>query len=89
MALGAQRRDVLLLVMTEGVKFAAAGIMLGLLGAFLTARLLATQLYGISPMDAITYVSVAVTVAVVTLAACYIPARRAMQVDPMIALRND
>jgi putative ABC transport system permease protein len=46
-------------------------------------------LYGISPMDSITYISVAVTVAIVTLVACYIPARRAMQVDPMIALRYD
>jgi predicted permease len=89
MALGAQRSDVLLLVMKEGVKFAAAGIAFGLVGAFFVAKLLATQLYGISPMDSITYISVAVTVAIVTLVACYIPARRAMQVDPMIALRYD
>ncbi len=89
MALGAQRRDVLLLVMKEGARFSLAGIALGLAGAFLVARLLATQLYGISPVDSVTYISVAVLVAIVTLAACYVPARRAMQVDPMVALRYD
>jgi predicted permease len=89
MALGAQRSDVLWLVMKEGAKFAAAGIALGLAGAFLLARLLASQLYGISPMDAMTYISVAVLVSVVTLAACYVPARRAMAIDPIVALRYD
>jgi predicted permease len=89
LALGAQRRDVLLLVMKEGVKFSLAGIVLGMTGAFFIARLLTTQLYGISAMDWVTYVSVAAIVAVVTLAACYIPARRAMSVDPLLALRSD
>jgi len=89
MALGAQRRDVLWLVMKEGAKFAAGGIALGVGGAFLLARLLASQLYGISPLDAITYISVAVLVSIVTLAACYVPARRAMAIDPIIALRYD
>jgi putative ABC transport system permease protein len=89
MALGAQRSDVLWLVMKEGAKFAAAGIALGLAGAFLLARLLASQLYGISPMDAMTYISVAVLVSIVTLAACYVPARRAMAIDPIVALRYD
>jgi predicted permease len=89
MALGAQRSDVLLLVMKEGAKFSLAGILLGLLGAFFAARLLATQLYGISPLDSVTYISVALIVAIVTLAACYVPARRAMRVDPMTALRYD
>ena len=89
MALGAQRSDVLWLVMKEGAKFSAGGIALGVGGAFFVARLLSSQLYGVSPMDALTYVSVAVTVAIVTLAACYIPARRAMAIDPIIALRYD
>jgi putative ABC transport system permease protein len=89
MALGAQRRDVLWLVMKEGARFAAGGIALGLLGAFSVARLLSSQLYGVSPMDAVTYIAVALIVAIVTLAACYIPARRAMAIDPMIALRYD
>jgi len=89
MALGAQRMDVLLLVMKEGAWFSVIGIALGLGGAFFLARLLSTLLYGVSPFDSITYVSVAVLVAIVTLAACYIPARRAMQVDPMVALRGE
>ncbi len=89
MALGAQRSDVLWLVMKEGARFSVAGIALGLGGAFFVARLLSSQLYGVSPMDLMTFVSVAVVVAIVTLAACYIPARRAMAADPMVALRND
>lgn len=89
LALGAQRNDVLVLVMKEGAKFSLAGIALGLAGAFFVARLLATELYGIRPLDWATYISVAVIVAIVTLAACYVPARRAMQVDPLVALRYD
>jgi putative ABC transport system permease protein len=89
MALGAQRSDVLWLVMKEGAKYSATGIALGVGGAFLVARLLSSQLYGVSPMDAVTYISVSVIVAIVTLAACYIPARRAMAIDPIIALRYD
>jgi putative ABC transport system permease protein len=89
MALGAQRSDVLWLVMKEGAKFAASGIALGIAGAFVVARLLSSQLYGISPMDAVTYITVSIVVAIVTLAACYIPARRAMAIDPIIALRYD
>jgi putative ABC transport system permease protein len=88
-ALGAQRRDVLLLVMKEGARFALTGIALGLGGAFFVSHLLAAQLYGISPVDSITYVSVSLLVAIVTLAACYVPARRAMQVDPLVALRGE
>ena len=89
MALGARRADVLLLVMKEGSKFALAGIALGLIGAFFLAKLLAAQLYGVSTVDPITYVSVSVLVAIVTLAACFVPACRAMQVDPMVALRGE
>jgi predicted permease len=89
MALGAQRSDVLLLVMTEGAKFSLAGIALGLAGAFFCGRLLASELYGVSPVDSVTFISVPIAVAIAAFAACYIPARRAMQVDPMVALRND
>ena len=89
MALGARRSDVLLLIMKEGARFSLNGIALGLLGAFLISRLLTSELYGISPMDSVTYGSVAILVAIVTLAACYIPARRAAKVDPMVVLRND
>jgi len=89
MALGARRQDILLLVMKEGATFALAGLLLGIVGALLLAKLLATQLYGISSVDAVTYGGVAGLVSLVTMAACYIPARRAMQVDPLIALRYD
>lgn len=89
MALGAQRRDVLWLVMKEGAKFAFAGVSLGLVGAVLVTRLLSSQLYGVSPMDPVTFAAVATLMAVITLAACYVPARRAMLVDPMVALRTE
>lgn len=89
MALGAQRGDVLWLVMKEGAKFSFAGIALGLAAAFVVTRLLASQLYGVRPVDWVTYVSVSVLVAAVSLAACGVPARRAMRVDPMVALRYE
>jgi len=87
MALGAQRRDVLWLVMKEGAKFSLTGITLGLAAAFAVTRLLSSELYGISPMDPFTYAGVAIVMAVVTLLASYVPTRRAMRVDPLIALR--
>jgi predicted permease len=89
MALGAQRCDVLWLVMKEGAKFAFTGITLGLAGAFVFTRLLASQLYGVGPIDPVTFTTVAAVMAVVTLLACYVPARRAMLVDPMVALRSE
>ena len=89
MALGAQRRDVLWMVIKEGAQFAFIGIALGIVGALLAGRLLATQLYGVSPVDSVTYITVAALVAFVSMAACWVPARRAMQVDPMSALRYD
>jgi ABC-type antimicrobial peptide transport system permease subunit len=89
MALGAQRSDVLWLIMKEGAKFSFSGIALGLAGAFMLTRLLAGQLFGVAPLDPATFGGVSVVMAAVTMAACYIPARRAMRVDPMVALRND
>jgi predicted permease len=89
MALGAQRSDVLWLIMKEGAKFSFSGIAMGLAGAFMVTRLLAGQLFGVAPLDPATFVGVSVVMGVVTMAACYIPARRAMRVDPMAALRND
>jgi|1186.fasta_scaffold00343_2 putative ABC transport system permease protein len=89
MALGAQRSDVLWMVIKEGAQFSLIGIALGVTGALLAARFVATQLYGISSLDSMTYVTVSLLVAVVSLAACCIPARRAMQVDPMVALRYE
>jgi ABC-type antimicrobial peptide transport system permease subunit len=89
MALGAQRRDVLLLVIKEGAKFSFVGVLLGVTGAFVVTRLLASQLYGVSTTDPITYAAVALVMTAVTLLACYIPARRAMRIDPLVALRYE
>jgi ABC-type antimicrobial peptide transport system permease subunit len=88
-ALGARRQDVLWLVMKEGAKFSFAGFALGLAGAMVVTRLLASDLYGLSPTDALTYCSVTGTMAAVTLLACYVPTWRAMGVDPLTALRQD
>ena len=88
-ALGAQPREVMWLVMKEGAKFSVAGIALGLAGAFVASRLLATELYGVGPLDPVTYVGVAVLMAVVTMMACYIPTRRALKIDPLVALRYE
>jgi putative ABC transport system permease protein len=88
-ALGAQSRDVLKQVLTEGAWLAAVGLGLGLAGSLAATRLLATLLFGVKPTDPLTLAAVAVVLTSVTLAACYIPARRAMRVDPMIALRYE
>jgi len=88
-ALGAQRRDVLWLVMKEGIKFSLAGITFGLAGAFALTRLLSSELYGVSPADPLTFFGVALLMAMVTLVACYVPTRRALRVDPLTALRYD
>lgn len=88
-ALGAQRRDVLYLVMKEGAKFSLTGIAIGLLGAVLVTRLMASELYGVSPLDPLTYLGVALVMAVVAFLACYVPTRRAMLVDPVVALRYE
>jgi predicted permease len=89
MALGAQRRDVLGSVMGEGAKLSLAGIAFGMGGAFAVTRILSGELYGVGTSDPLTFFSVAIVVAVVALTACYVPARRAMRVDPMVALRYE
>jgi predicted permease len=88
-ALGAQRGSVLWLVMKEGAKFSFGGIGLGLAGAFVVTRLLSSELYGVTALDPLTFIGVAVLMGLVTMVACYVPARRAMAVDPLIALRYD
>jgi len=88
-AMGAQRRDVLWLVMKEGAKYSLVGIVLGLAAAVGLTRLLSSELYGVSPLDPMTYAGVAMVMAMVTLLASYIPTRRAMRVDPLIALRGE
>jgi putative ABC transport system permease protein len=89
MALGAERAQVLALVMRRGVALAAIGISTGLIGAFAGARYLQSMLFGIEPRDPATFAAVAVVFAVVAAAAAYLPARRATRVDPMVALRVD
>jgi len=88
-ALGARRRDVLWLVLKEGTKFTVAGIALGLVGACVVTRWLSHELYGVGVVDPLTYGCVAGIMALVTMLACYVPARRAMEVDPLIALRSE
>lgn len=89
MALGAGAGQVLKLVLKDGMSLAFAGIALGLLGAFALTRLMESLLFGIGAKDPLTFASVAVFLAVVAFMACYIPARRATKVDPLIALRNE
>jgi predicted permease len=89
MALGAQREDVLRQVLTEGARLAALGLALGLAGSLAATRLIATMLFGVKPNDPLTFAAVAVILGSVTLAACYIPSRRATRVDPMVALRYE
>jgi len=88
-ALGAQRRDVLRLVMKDGAKIALFGIASGIAGALALTRLMASLLFEVKPTDPATFAGVAILLAFVALAACYIPARRAMGVDPMVALRYE
>jgi predicted permease len=88
-ALGAQRRDVLLMVMGLGAKYAVCGLAIGLAGAFVSTRLIAGELYGVSPLDPLAIGAVTVVFVAVTLLACYVPARRAMRVDPLTALRAE
>src|SRR5208282_4010622 len=87
MALGAQRGDVLRLILGSGARLALIGIAIGIAAAFGLTRLMAGMLYGVTATDPLTFGVVALVLVLVALAACYIPARRAMRVDPLVALR--
>jgi putative ABC transport system permease protein len=87
MALGAQRFDVLNLVVGQGMRLVLAGVVIGLLGSFALTRILASVLFQVEPTDPLTFATVVFSLCVVALLACYIPARRATKIDPMEALR--
>ena len=89
MALGAERRGVVLMILRQAGKMVTLGVVVGLLASLGVSRLMASMLFGVHSYDPLTFVAVAVILAAVALAACYIPARRAARVDPMVALRYE
>jgi ABC-type antimicrobial peptide transport system permease subunit len=88
MALGAERRQVLLLILGQGLRMAITGVAIGVLLAFSLTRLMSSQLFGVSDHDPLTFAAVALVLIAVALIACWLPARRAMRVDPVVALRS-
>ena len=87
MALGATREDMLWMVMRMGLQWLVGGLALGLLASVAATRIIASQIWSVSPQDPTTLIGVVVILVLVGLAACYVPARRATIVDPMIALK--
>ena len=89
MAVGAQQREILAMVLRRGMGLIAAGIFIGLFASFALTRFLASQIWGTSPTDSWTFAAVLALVVASGLAACYFPARRATRVDPLVALRYE
>ena len=89
LALGAQRENILGMVLRQGLGLAISGAVVGLVAALIASHLMAGLLYGVRPTDPLTFIGVTLLLTVVALAACYIPARRAMRINPLIALRYD
>jgi len=89
MALGAQGKDVLRLIIGNGMSLALIGVALGLVAAFALTRVMAGILFGVTTTDALTYISVSAGLIVVALLACYVPARRATKIEPLVALRYE
>jgi putative ABC transport system permease protein len=89
MALGARQRDVLTLVVRQGMMLALAGVVLGLIGAALLTRVMSTLLFQVTAKDPITFVVVAALLTAVAFVACFVPALRATKVDPLVALRYE
>jgi len=89
MALGAKRWNVLRVILGEGIAVILLGLAIGLLGSLALTRFLSSLLFGVTATDPLTFACVAALLAVVALAACYVPARRALRVDPLVALRAE
>ena len=89
LALGAQSANIMQMVLRQGLRLAVAGAAFGLVCALVVSHLMAGLLYGVRPTDPLTFVGVALLLIGVALLACYIPARRAIRVDPLVALRHE